>query len=236
MSTQIDANGLVEAGLLDCADPSSGAERFCTDLCVRVLGHERASGAAIIRVTEKATWQHLGGYGSLNQPADSLDDQPTSARPDYLVGLREGYLSSAGGVTSGHTLHTLALNEPFLGVLLIDTTPEATFAPGAVELLRHSTEYCLSAVPGSPSTDRRRSEPVDGSFFSPRQLEVLTLVAEGKSNTEIGRKLSISASLAKLEVTFLMHALGARNRLDAVVQAQRSGLLPTGSAQPPLSH
>lgn len=49
---------------------------------------------------------------------------------------------------------------------------------------------------------------------------------EGQSNTEIGRKLNISASLAKQEVAFLMHSLGARNRLDVVVKAQLQGLLP----------
>ena len=47
------------------------------------------------------------------------------------------------------------------------------------------------------------------------------------TNTQIGKKLSISASLAKQEVAFLSRALQAKNRLDVVVQAQKQGILAT---------
>ena len=227
MSTQLDANALVDAGLLDCSGPPATAERFCTDLVVRVLGHDLASGATVLKLTEKARWYDLGGYGSLRELAESLDGAASADHPDYLTALREGGLTVDGAAPSGGSLTALSLSGAFLGLLLIDLTPGTTITPSGRALLAKMTSQCLTGAQYAHPSGAGRNDHLDGSFFSPRQLEVLALVAEGKSNTEIGRKLSISASLAKLEVTFLMHALGARNRLDAVVQAQRSGLLPT---------
>jgi len=227
MVTRLDANSLIEAGILESSGSPVGAERFCTDLVVRVLGHHVASGAVIVRVTERATWQEVGGYGTLLDVSSELDGDTSADHPDYLAALREGHLVVPGAAPSGGTLHAIGISDPFLGLLLIDMTETVEMAASAATLLAHATRLCLTDSPSASSSPARRGEAVDAAFFSPRQLEVLELVADGKSNTEIGRRLSISASLAKLEVSFLMHALGAKNRLEAVVQAQRSGLLPT---------
>ena len=57
--------------------------------------------------------------------------------------------------------------------------------------------------------------------LSPRQQDVLRLLAEGKPNKLIARDLDISEATVKVHVLAVFRALGARNRTEAVVIAQR---------------
>jgi DNA-binding NarL/FixJ family response regulator len=61
-----------------------------------------------------------------------------------------------------------------------------------------------------------------------REREVLTLVAEGLSNGEIARRLSMSPATAKTHVSRAMGKLGARDRAQLVVMAYESGLVRPG--------
>lgn len=61
--------------------------------------------------------------------------------------------------------------------------------------------------------------------LTPRELEVLQLLAEGLSNKEIGSRLGISESTAKFHVNSILSKLGAQGRTDAVVRAARRGLV-----------
>jgi DNA-binding CsgD family transcriptional regulator len=58
-----------------------------------------------------------------------------------------------------------------------------------------------------------------------RELEVLTLLAEGASNKEIGRRLGISTHTAKYHVASLLEKLDAVSRTDAVAHAARLGVI-----------
>ncbi len=61
--------------------------------------------------------------------------------------------------------------------------------------------------------------------LTPRELEVLELVAEGLSNKLIAARLDISEHTAKFHVTTIMAKLGVQSRTEAVVRAARLGLL-----------
>ena len=63
------------------------------------------------------------------------------------------------------------------------------------------------------------------SALTPRELEVLLLVAEGLTNRAIGSRLGISANTAKFHVQAVLAKLGVSSRTEAVVQATRLGLL-----------
>ena len=67
-------------------------------------------------------------------------------------------------------------------------------------------------------------EPADATL-TPRELEVLALVAEGASNKLIARRLGISVHTAKFHVGSLIDKLDATGRTDAVAQAARLGVL-----------
>ena len=66
----------------------------------------------------------------------------------------------------------------------------------------------------------RRDEPLTG-----REEEVLALVAEGRSNREIGKQLFISAKTVSVHVSNILAKLGAAGRTEAVALARRRGLL-----------
>ncbi|MER3397525.1 MAG: DNA-binding response regulator [Chloroflexota bacterium] len=61
--------------------------------------------------------------------------------------------------------------------------------------------------------------------LTPRELEVLGLVADGLSNKEIAHRLGISEHTVKFHVNTIMSKLGARSRTEAAVMAARLGLI-----------
>ena len=61
--------------------------------------------------------------------------------------------------------------------------------------------------------------------LTPRERQVLRLVADGRANKEIARELSITERTAKFHVTSLLNKLGADNRAQAVAIAAARGLL-----------
>ena len=61
--------------------------------------------------------------------------------------------------------------------------------------------------------------------LTPRELEVLTLLAEGASNKMIARRLGISVHTAKFHVGQLLDKLDATGRTDAVAHAARQGVI-----------
>lgn len=66
------------------------------------------------------------------------------------------------------------------------------------------------------------SLPVD---LTAREVQVLNLVAEGRTNHEIGQRLSLSVDTVKGNVRSIVHKLNARGRTHAVAIATHAGLL-----------
>ena len=71
---------------------------------------------------------------------------------------------------------------------------------------------------------RRRMTP-SGPQLSPREKEVLGLLADGLGVAAIARKLFISESTAKTHISKIYDKLGAANRAQAIMNAIRAGLL-----------
>lgn len=63
------------------------------------------------------------------------------------------------------------------------------------------------------------------SRLTPREREVLALVARGRSNREIARGLSLSEKTVKTHVSAILTKLGVQDRTQAALQAVRSGLV-----------
>ena len=90
----------------------------------------------------------------------------------------------------------------------------------------------LRLVRGNESADVALVPPAivsvsaDGDVpLTPRELEVLTLLAEGMSNKAIARHLGISVHTAKFHVGALIDKFDAVGRTDAVTQAARRGVI-----------
>jgi DNA-binding CsgD family transcriptional regulator len=70
-----------------------------------------------------------------------------------------------------------------------------------------------------------RSSTLPGLSLTPREREVLALLAEGASNKTIARRLRISVHTAKFHVGSLLDKLDATGRTDAVTHAARLGVI-----------
>ena len=68
--------------------------------------------------------------------------------------------------------------------------------------------------------------------LTPRQRQVLGLVASGRQNKQIAFELGIAERTVKLHVTALLQATGARNRTHLLVRARALGLLAPSELRP----
>jgi DNA-binding NarL/FixJ family response regulator len=96
---------------------------------------------------------------------------------------------------------------------------EALLAPSVTRRL-----IAAFARPSAPAP-----VPVAGlSELTPREVEVLTLLAEGLSNAEIAARLFVGEATVKTHVARILTKLGVRDRVQAVIAAFRSGLVTAG--------
>jgi len=72
---------------------------------------------------------------------------------------------------------------------------------------------------------RREPDTEATKQITPREREILAMLARGLSNVAIGKRLYISDTTVKFHVTNLMHKLGARRRAEAVYAASKLGLI-----------
>lgn len=89
---------------------------------------------------------------------------------------------------------------------------------GARPLLRAVNRTLASATP------RHLREPAEGAL-TPREREVLQLLAAGRTNAEIADSLVVSTRTVGVHVSHLLHKLGAARRTEAAAIARRTGLL-----------
>lgn len=71
----------------------------------------------------------------------------------------------------------------------------------------------------------RKASGVSDDNLTPREMEVLRLLAEGLSNHQIALRLELSVRTIEAHLTHIYAKLGVGSRVEAVLQAQRKGLL-----------
>jgi DNA-binding NarL/FixJ family response regulator len=136
------------------------------------------------------------------------------------------------------------------GFLLKDVTPEHLVA--AVQLVRTGDALLAPSItrrlverfavapdpagPGKPARGGRPAGPArpgaagrDTSVLTPRELEVLGLLARGLSNAGIASGLVLSEATVKTHVARILTKLGLRDRVQAVVLAYETGLISPSS-------
>jgi DNA-binding NarL/FixJ family response regulator len=124
-----------------------------------------------------------------------------------------------------------ALRAGASGFLLKDRPPEELLAAVRViaagdALLAPSVTRRLIAHYVRQPDDRRPPPALDE--LTPREREVLVLIAKGLSNTEIAERLFMSVPTAKTHVSRILSKLDARDRAQLVVLAYESGLVVPG--------
>lgn len=125
-----------------------------------------------------------------------------------------------------------AIKAGALGYLLKDTGPE--------ELIRAIQQVSRGESSLHPSVARRlirrisapQQPPTEIDALTEREIEVLCLVAHGKSNREISDKLSISEATVRTHVSNILAKLGLCSRTQAALYALREGLVSLRDTAP----
>ena len=185
------------------ATASDGAEavRFCEELRPDVvLMDVRMPGMDGIEATRQLARLGTGGPRILILTTFDLDEYVYDA-------LRAG--------ASGFLLKDGTAERLFDAVRVI-AAGEALLAPAVTRRL--IDEFAMqNRPPEGPVTTLRR--------LTPRETEVLRLVAEGLSNSEIAHRLVVTEETVKTHVSRMLSKLGLRDRTQAVVTAYESGLV-----------
>ena len=126
-----------------------------------------------------------------------------------------------------------ALRAGASGFLLKVSSPEhlitaiRVVAAGEALLDPAVTTRVISAFAGQPGPQ----PPVELDGLTPRETEVLRLVARGLANAEIAAALAVGEATVKTHVARVLMKLGLRDRVQAVVFAYESGLVRAGSGR-----
>ncbi len=88
-----------------------------------------------------------------------------------------------------------------------------------------------SAVQGDNQKEEEKDDPF--AVLTPREFEILTLLAEGQSNKVIARNLGISDGTVKLHVKAILRKLNISSRITAAVMAVEHGVKKSPITKPP---
>jgi two-component system, NarL family, nitrate/nitrite response regulator NarL len=99
------------------------------------------------------------------------------------------------------------------------------FVPASSEVAGHEPAAATERVAGFADTPPRADLERVTRGMSLRQLEVLTLLGQGRSNKDIARCLDIAERTVKAHATRVFELLEVANRTQAVLAAQKLGLL-----------
>ena len=122
------------------------------------------------------------------------------------------------------------------GFLLKDVTAERLF--DAVRVIAAGDALLAPTVTRRLIGEFARQRPHSGAgsaalaALTPRETQVLRLVAEGLSNSEIAARLVVTEETVKTHVSRVLSKLGLRDRTQAVVTAYESGLVVPRSSGP----
>ncbi|HEY3506540.1 MAG TPA: response regulator transcription factor [Actinocatenispora sp.] len=128
-----------------------------------------------------------------------------------------------------------ALRAGASGFLLKDVTAERLF--DAVRVVAAGEALLAPTVTRRLIAEFARLRPERApaatiAALTPRETQVLRLVAEGLSNPEVARRLTVTEETVKTHVSRVLAKLGLRDRTQAVVAAYESGLVVPGHRPP----
>jgi DNA-binding NarL/FixJ family response regulator len=199
---------------------------------------------ALARLLETVGVEVIGTTTSPGHALDLIEQE----RPSLFIAEYELIARSPEGLAS---LRQATLANPGVHLLVLSTENapaqiEAAFNAGA-------TMYCVktaepedlasairqafeSSIHYAGSREWQReaapAEPVDLSGLTKREVEILQLVAEGHSNSQLAKMLWVTEQTVKFHLSNIYRKLDVSNRTEASRWAQLHGLLPTPSEQP----
>lgn len=195
--------------------------------------------AAIVTLIEAMpSWSVIGSYGDA--------ESALAARPDADIVVLDLGLPGMDGVaairalaavlpqarvvvltmSSEPALLTAALRAGALGYLVKGSEPE-DISRALQSVARGQAVFDAQIAPVAVAQAGRRSAPARTgrlSSLTAREMEVLELVAEGRSNAEISQALFLSPKTARNHVSAVLTKLGVSHRAEAAALAHEVGL------------
>jgi DNA-binding NarL/FixJ family response regulator len=175
--------------------------------CAQALGHAAAGSYDLVLLDLKMPG--VAGLDALAALREALPDAP-------LVVL-------SGEDTAG--VVRAAIECGAMGFIPKSSTPEVLVHALRLVLARgvYLPPMVLDAAPVSAAPGANADQVVLPGL-TPRQMDILRFVIQGKSNKVIARELDISEGTVKSHLSSVLHALGTRNRTEAVYAAAKLGL------------
>ncbi len=134
--------------------------------------------------------------------------------------LDEYVVAAIGAGASGFLLKDAPPEEMLAAVRTVHAGDSVIAASSTRRLLQHVAPMLRGA--GAPAAQPGRGPLAE---LTPREQEVLVLMAYGASNTEIAGRLFVSEATVKTHVGRVLAKTGSRDRVQAVVLAYRTGLV-----------
>lgn len=216
-------------------------------MCATLFAQYQPWSATIFRCTDRGYARVLGDFGSPVEKSSDLSGFDCSTHSPIARALFQGAtvanFQTAQGATAGGAnglewfvegpaiLHPLSAPSRFLGAVHMRFLEE----PDAESLLRDlacvapALSLHLETVSPTPGAQLHRfastsSLPVPDEL-SERQLQVLALMAEQKTNAQISRIIGYSESTVRQETMAIFRYLGVHDRREAAKVASLRGLL-----------
>ncbi len=120
----------------------------------------------------------------------------------------------------------MSARDPAAGLRLAIRVDEPVLAARLVEILSQVPELRITGADEASDLILSMSDAGEHGFeLTPRERDVIALLAEGLSNKAIGQRLGISPDTVKFHVGRLIDKLDATGRTDAVAHAARRGII-----------
>lgn len=158
----------------------------------------------------------MPGMDGLEATRQILTDHHNTSRVLILTTFEEDdYVFEALRLGASGFLIKAAPPEDLITAVQVVARGEALLSPSVTR--RVVAEFARQRPQRAPSDTLRR--------LSARELEVLRLIATGRSNAEIARELFVSEATVKTHVSAVLAKLALRDRVQAVVFAYENGLM-----------
>jgi PAS domain S-box-containing protein len=163
---------------------------------------------------------------------------------EVVLGEREGgnpfctygcsvmHLAQADHPVSNYDIHITTRSGEKRWVNVSNLTVNSDDGPYLVHLMRDSqgSHETLEMARGLIQLSLKKGAPAPSlrniPTLTPRQLEVLKLLSDGRSAKEIGQELYLSQATVRNHIRSLLQVLGAHSQLEALAKARELGLLP----------
>lgn len=160
---------------------------------------------------------HLPGVSGIDAIKDLLEASPNSRVLMLTVSDDQQDLSAAlRAGASGYLLKTMD-SEELAHAIVRAMQGVSVVSPELTSKLVNAFQTLQTPLASRPI------DPIDS--LSPREREILALIARGASNKEIGRALSIAETTVKIHVQHILRKLDLTSRVQAAVYATERGAL-----------